>query len=194
MSGGASRLVDMDDQSERPEPPAEPDRSDGGADVTETSEPAEQLSALKAFHHQMRANPVIWVLFIGFALLTIPVQMLNPLRAPYPEADVYAAVIATLLVALAFDTRLDITWLIPARSAEQAQERNEVVAAITLFLLVIVAIGLLASLLLYGWKEGDDPMIGFISYLPIAAVAAELFMLMAAFYLRASAPPDDDRR
>lgn len=167
------------------EPPAETEQ--------EPDQPQpERISALKAFRHQMRDNPVIWVMFFGFVALTIPIQMLNPLRPPYNDADAYAAVIATLLVALAFDTRLDITWLVPARSKAQAQMRNEIVSAIALLLLVVISVGLLSALLLHGWTEGDDPVLGVISYLPIAAVAAELFMLMAAFYLKASDPRQEE--
>ncbi len=150
------------------------------------------LSAGAAFRRQLRDNPVIWVTFLGFAALTIPIQTLNPLRAPYADADGYAQIIATLLVALAFDSRLDITWLVPSNSAEEARDRNEIVAAITLALMVLIAIGLLTAIFLNGWTEGDEPVSDFLTYLPIAAVAAELFMLMAAFYLKASNPRQDD--
>ncbi|MFT4050471.1 MAG: hypothetical protein QM648_11640 [Solirubrobacterales bacterium] len=153
---------------------------------------AAPLSAGAAFRRQLRDNPVIWVMFVGFALLTIPIQTLNPLREPYADADGYAQIIATLLVALAFDSRLDIAWLVPSNSAEEARDRNEVVAAITLALMVLIAVGLLTAIFLNGWTEGDDQVTPILTYLPIAAVAAELFMLMAAFYLKASNPKADD--
>lgn len=159
--------------------------------MEEEAKPA-PLSAGAVFRRQLRDNPVIWVMFVGFIALTIPIQTLNPLRAPFTDADAYAQIIATLLVAIAFDSRLDISWLMPADTAEEALEHNEVIAAITLALMVVIAIGLLSSLFLNGWTHGDEPVSAVITYLPILAVATELFMLMAAFYLRASNPRSSD--
>ena len=146
------------------------------------------VTALAAFRMQLRDNPVIWVLLVACALMLVPIQKFTPLAAPYQEADTWAGVIATLLVALAFDARLDVAWLIPSRSREEAMDRNELMAAFVMLLFILIAAGLFVTMYMTGWKPEDEPVPDWLSFLPVAAVGAEVFLLMLSFYLKASNP------
>ena len=159
-----------------------------GPEDSTSRDSANRVSATAAFRVQLRDNPVIWVLFIACGLMLIPIQSFTPLTPPYQEADTWAQVIATLLVALAFDTRLDIAWLVPARSRQEAHDRNEWMAAIVMLLLIVIAAGLLVTMYMTGWKPEDEPVPEWLGFLPVAALGAELFLLMVSFYLRASNP------
>lgn len=70
---------------------------------------------VRRHRRQTRQNPVIWVLFGFFILLLVPIQVFTPLKPPYQEADTWAQIIATLMVALAFDANLNTSWLMPTR-------------------------------------------------------------------------------
>jgi len=101
-------------------------------------------------------------------------------------------IIATLLVALAFDARLDISWLVAVGSRKQAIDRKEWIGAFTMLLLILISAGLLVTMYMTGWRPEDEPVPEFLGFLPVAAVGAELFLLMVSFYLRASNPTEDD--
>ncbi len=122
------------------------------------------------------------------ALMLIPIQSFTPLKPPYTEADTWAQIIATLLVALAFDARLDISWLVAVGSRKQAIDRKEWIGAFTMLLLILISAGLLVTMYMTGWRPEDEPVPEFLGFLPVAAVGAELFLLMVSFYLRASNP------
>lgn len=155
-------------------------------------EPAAQPSLVAAIGTQAKQNPVIWVLFVFMALMLIPIQSFTPLKPPYTEADTWAQIIATLLVALAFDARLDVSWLISVRSRKEAIDRKEWIGAFTMVLLILISAGLLVTMYMTGWRVEDDPVPEFLGFLPVAAVGAELFLLMVSFYLRASNPLEQD--
>ncbi|HQR80640.1 MAG TPA: hypothetical protein PLT68_10505 [Actinomycetota bacterium] len=164
----------------------------GGDDPPETDPDAVPLTAAAAFRMQLRENPVIWVLFVFMALMLIPIQRFTPLAPPYSDADTWVAVIATLLVALAFDARLDVTWLFPVHNRREAIHLKEWIGAFTMMWLILIASGLLVGLYMTGWHPEDAPVPDGLSFLPVAAVGAELFLLMLSFYLRASNPATDD--
>mgnify|MGYP000876546124 CR=1 FL=1 len=151
-----------------------------------------RTSLFAAIGRQTRQNPVIWVLFGFMILLLVPIQVFTPLKPPYTEADTWAQIIATLLVALAFDASLNTSWLIPARNRQEAIDRKERIGAFTMLLLMLIAAGLLVTMYMTGWRTEDEPVPEFISFLPVAAVGAELFLLMVSFYLRASDPTREE--
>ena len=155
-------------------------------------DPAPRTSLFAAIRTQARQHPVIWVLFVFMALMLIPIQSFTPLKPPYTEADTWAQIIATLLVALAFDARLDISWLVAVGSRKQAIDRKEWIGAFTTLLLILISAGLLVTMYMTGWRPEDEPVPEFLGFLPVAAVGAELFLLMVSFYLRASNPTEAD--
>lgn len=165
----------------------------GSGDDSPGTDPDEvPLTAAAALREQLRDNPVIWVLFIFMGLMLIPIQRFTPLAPPYSDADTWVAVISTLLVALAFDARLDLSWLLPARTSREALHLREWTGAFTMRVLILIASGLLVALYMAGWHPDDAPVPEGISFLPVAAVGAELFLLMLSFYLRASNPVETD--